>query len=109
MASFAISEKMEYSMKKDGEVSLICDMSELENHLIHQQNYSQQAVTKLIVFLAKQPNKSETSLWRDIRVLLDNHTVDDVTLQSAAVFYINPGELVQLHHHNIDNVATVSQ
>ena len=31
-------------------------------------------------------------------MLLDNHTVDDVTLQSAAVFYINPEKLVKHHH-----------
>ena len=94
-------------MKIDGEVSIICDMSKLENHLIQQkteqQNYSQHDVTELKEFLTKQPNQTpaatpDTEYW-DIRVLLENHTVNDVTLQTLAVFYINPEELVKQHHH----------
>ena len=91
-------------MKIEGECSLICDMSKLENHLIQQQNseeqnYSQHDVTELTVFLTKQSNKTSNSLLRDITVLLDNHTVNDVTLQAAAVFYINSYELLVHHPH----------
>ena len=105
MASAAVIEIMDYPMKIDGEGSLICDMSKLENHLIQQQNseqqnYSQHDVTELTVFLTKQSTKTPNSLYKDMRVLLDNHAVNDVTLQAAAVFYIKPDELVK-HHHNI--------
>ena len=93
-------------MKIDSECSLICDMSKLENHLIQpsqqnseQQNYSQHDVTELTVFLTKRSNKTPNSLYEDIRVSLDNSTVNDVTQQAAAVFYINPEELVRHHPH----------
>ena len=105
MASAAVSEIMGYPMKIDRESSKICDMSKLENHLIQQQkteqqNYSQCDATELTGYLTKQSNKTPEAEYRDIRVLLDNHTVNNVTPQAAAtVLYINPGELVQLHHH----------
>ena len=105
MASAAVSEIMDYPMKIDSEGSLICDMSKLENHLIQQQNseqqnYSQHDVTELTVFLTKHRNPTSKPGYRDIRVLLDNHTANDVTLLAPAVFYINPEELV-IHHHHI--------
>ena len=102
MASAAVIEIMDYPMKIDSEGSLICDMSKLENHLIQQQNseqqkYSQHDVTELTVFLTKQvyptPNTPKPVFW-DIRVSLDNHTVNDGTLH-AAWFYINSRELVK--------------
>ena len=78
MASAAVIEIMDYPMKIDGEGSLICDMSKLENHLIEQQNseqqnYSQHDVTELTVFLTKRLHRSQNALSGDIRVLLDNH------------------------------------
>ena len=113
MASAAVSEIMDYPMKIDSEGSLICDMSKLENHLVQQQNteqqnYRQRDVTELKEFLTEQPNRTPEAEYRDISVSLDNHTVNDGTLH-AAWFYINSRELVKHHHHNIDNVATVSQ
>ena len=88
-----------YPMKIDGEGSLTCDMSKLENHLIQQQNteqqnYSQLDVTELTVFLTKQSNPTSKPEYRNIRVLLDNHTLNDGTLH-AAWFYINSRELVK--------------
>ena len=108
MESAAVSEIMDYPMKIDSEGSLICDMSKLENHLIQQQNteqqnYRQRDVTELTVFLTKHRNPTSKPGYRDIGVLLDNHTVDDVTLLSAAVFYISPGKLVN-HQHTLRTI-----
>ena len=102
MASAAVIEIVDYPMKIDDDGSLICDMSKLENHLIQQQNseqqnYSQHDVTELTVFLTE--HKTQDSPFVYIRVLLDNHTVNDVTLQAAAVFYISAYELGKHHHH----------
>ena len=71
MASAAVIEIMDYPMKIDGEGSLICDMSKLENHLIQQQNseqqnFSQHDVTELTVFLTKRSNHTQDSLSWDI-------------------------------------------
>ena len=97
-------------MSVDSEGSLICDISRLENHLIHQQNtqqqnYSQHDVTELTEFLTKQSYPTPNCLFThhmEIKALLSNHTVNDVTLQAATEFYINTVvELVEHHHRTL--------
>ena len=75
-------------MSVDSAGTLICDISRLENHLIHQQNtqqqnYSQHDVTELTEFLTKQSYPTPNCLFThhmEIKALLSNHTVNDVTL-----------------------------
>ena len=93
-------------MSVDSEGPLICDIRRLGNHLIQQHNYRPQDVTELTEFLTKQSYRTPTNFQltpymykEDIRLLLNNHTVNDVTLQGAAEFYINTGKLVKHHHH----------
>ena len=100
-------------MSVDSERSLICDISRLGNHLIkqqntEQQNYSQHDVTELAVFLTKQQKMSRQLndlilSTRDIEVLLNNYTVNNVTLQ-AVVSYINTVELVMHHQYTLRKI-----
>ena len=94
----SVCEIMDYPMGVDSESSLICDISRLGIHLIQQQNTQQQNysindVTALTAFLTKHSYH-----YCDIRVLLNNHTVNDVSPQTAE-FYINTEELVKQHSH----------